>query len=125
MKLRIRGNSIRLRLGQAEVGRIASGQAVEETTAFGGAARFGYRFLPAELESPAAHFHAGTITISWPKDAARAWAESQDVGLSVALPLDEGALQITVEKDFACLVPREGKEDVDTFPHPRAGSESC
>ena len=27
-------------------------------------------------------------------------------------------LQILVEKDFACLAPREGEDDSDAFAHP-------
>ena len=40
--------------------------------------------------------------------------------------LDDGAkLAILVEKDFACLAPREGEDESDMFPHPDAGSSAC
>ena len=44
--------------------------------------------------------------------------------LSVSeLALEDGdSLKILVEKDFACLVAREGEDESDMFPHPAAGS---
>ncbi len=30
-----------------------------------------------------------------------------------------------VEKDFACLAPREDEDETDMYPHPLAGKESC
>jgi hypothetical protein len=36
--------------------------------------------------------------------------------------LPDGSLRITLEKDFACLAPREGEDESDNFPHPQAGS---
>ena len=69
---------------------------------------------------PAARY--GTMCIAWPKDVAVAWARSEQVGLAASCAIPDGTLQLVVEKDFACLAPRAGSEDVDTFPHPRAGS---
>jgi hypothetical protein len=35
-------------------------------------------------------------------------------------------LGILVEKDFACLAPREGEDESDMYPHPEAKQgESC
>lgn len=122
MKLRVRGNSIRLRLTQGEVARIAAGEPVEETTVFAADARFGYRFeADAALAAPAARYQGGTMCIAWPKDVAVAWARNEQVGLAASCAIPDGTLQLVVEKDFACLAPRAGSEDVDTFPHPRAG----
>ena len=39
----------------------------------------------------------------------------QDVG-------GDEPLRILVEKDFACLVEREGEDDSDAFPHPDGGA---
>ena len=123
MKLRVRGNSIRLRLTQTEVARIAAGEPVEERTVFAADARFAYRFeTDATLDAPVARYRDGTMCIAWPKEDAVAWATSERVGLAASCAIPDGALQLAVEKDFACLAPRAGGEDIDTFPHPRAGS---
>ena len=38
--------------------------------------------------------------------------------------LDDGdLLKILVEKDFACLAPREGEDETDMYPHPQEGQE--
>jgi hypothetical protein len=34
-------------------------------------------------------------------------------------------LKILVEKDFACLAPREGEDESDMFPHPKAATDGC
>ena len=56
----------------------------------------------------------------------RQWAESENVSIASEQLLDDGGqLKILVEKDFACLAPREGEDESDMFPHPDADSESC
>ncbi|MGH8167708.1 MAG: DUF7009 family protein [Woeseiaceae bacterium] len=42
-----------------------------------------------------------------------------------AQPLDGDELSILVEKDFACLAPREGEDDSDKFPNPLEGKATC
>jgi hypothetical protein len=40
--------------------------------------------------------------------------------------LDDGAkLTILVEKDFACLTPREGEDESDMFPNPDDDGAKC
>jgi len=48
------------------------------------------------------------------------------VSIAASQILDEGdQLSILVEKDFACLAPREGEDETDMYPNPKAGEESC
>jgi hypothetical protein len=51
------------------------------------------------------------------------WAAGDDVGIEAMQPAgNDGALQILVEKDFACLNgPPE--QNVDTFPNPLVGTK--
>ena len=44
-------------------------------------------------------------------DTVRAWVDSDQVGFSA----QQGELEILVEKDFKCAVPRGGEEDYDGF----------
>ena len=128
MKLRVRGNSVRLRLGRAEVERAGEGVAVEETTRFSALQRLVTRFEPADVESPEAHFVDGTIRVCWPRAAVQAWAKSEEVSLEAHVAL-EGVesenLRLLVEKDFACLAPRPEEDETDAYPHPNAGTATC
>ena len=55
-----------------------------------------------------------------------AWANSEQVSISGEQVLDDGEkLNILVEKDFACLAPREGEDESDMFEHPEKGRVNC
>jgi hypothetical protein len=117
MKLRIRGNSIRLRLTRSEVDRFAEDGRVEESVDFGpGKPKFGYalRSAPAAAE-PYAGFTDNTITIFVPEAEARDWVGSERVGIESA---EESGVRVLVEKDFACLQVRAGESEDDAFPNP-------
>ncbi|MGB5163841.1 MAG: hypothetical protein WBN09_07595 [Woeseiaceae bacterium] len=124
MKLRIRGDSIRLRLKQSEVREVATGKSIVETTRFPDAT-FCYRLELVDGDSCATTFSGGTMTIGLPRDAVVAWASGNEVAIKHEQMLADGALTVLVEKDFACLTPgdhRDHDDDADTFPHPDAGS---
>jgi hypothetical protein len=124
MKLRIRGDSLRLRLKRSEVEQLAAGNSVVETTRFPGA-EFCYRLDVVDGDVCAASFDAGTLTVQLPSDAVRNWASGNEVSIHAEQSLARNTLSILVEKDFACLAPgdhREHEDDADTFPHPDAGS---
>src|SRR5712691_9592570 len=84
MKLRIKGNSIRVRLGQSEVRRLASDGIVEESTAFGplNEQRFVYA-LCASSEEPgvSASFFNRRMLIRVPKSVIRPWMTTDQVGI--------------------------------------------
>ncbi len=117
MKLRIRGNSIRLRLTKTEVANLAEQIAVEETTDFGNGQILVYAVMPDEkVDLVTASFQNGRIEILIPSPIAKTWAESEEVGIST----EQDVLKIMIEKDFNCLTPRNADEDADTFPHPKS-----
>ena len=127
MKLRIKDNSVRLRLTRGEVDSLRLQGIVAATTAFPGGREFQYRVesSPA-IVNPSAFFSENTISIRLPETAVLAWATSEQVSLPGEQLLDDGAkLNILVEKDFACLAPREGEDEADMFPHPDASTASC
>ena len=119
MKLRIRGNSIRLRLSQGEVETFASKGKVEESVEFAAGNRaFTYAIESDEYrESTAAEYADDRLCVYVPKTLATEWVASDDVGF--ASP--DGAIgpRVLVEKDFACLTPRTGEDESDMFPHPQ------
>ncbi|MBX7170633.1 MAG: hypothetical protein K1X72_06715 [Pyrinomonadaceae bacterium] len=117
MKLRIRGNSIRLRLNQTEVTNLGKQIAVEEKTDFGNENFLVYSVVPTDkADKVTAEFQNGRIEIYLPIQTARSWAESEEVGISA----EQGELKLLIEKDFACLAPRNPEEDTDAFPHPKS-----
>jgi len=122
MKLRIKGAALRLRLTRSEIEALAQHGLVEERVPFAANASLIYRLWcdPAAREISAA-FRDGVIEVRIPPDAARQWCGSDLVTLAREQPLPQGALQITLEKDFACLTPRAGEDESDNFPHPGAG----
>jgi hypothetical protein len=123
MKLRIKGNSLRLRVSPSELEQLLQSGRVEETIYFG--AEEGARLTYA-LEHDA---QAGPMTILYrPQEVtvlissreARNWAEGNGVGLYGATGSANGPLELAIEKDFACL-DKEGAENADTFPNPKRG----
>ena len=120
MKLRIKGNTIRLRLTQSEVATIGADGSVKETTIFSPTSQFEYEVQAREVAAIESEYQNNRMLISIPKAIARAWAVSNDVGIEA----EQNQLKIIIEKDFACLSPR-GEEDSDTFENPLSGQSKC
>ncbi|MDQ4123525.1 MAG: hypothetical protein M3209_18975 [Acidobacteriota bacterium] len=121
MKLRVRNNSIRLRLTQPEVAAFAATGKVEEAIEFGltDDKKLIYKIEKAEASSVRAEFEDGVITILVPTAQAENWTSTSEIGIKAEQDLGgEKTLKILIEKDFACLEAREGEEDNDAFPHP-------
>ena len=63
------------------------------------------------------------MTVRLPETAVLVWATTDQVSISGEQLLnDEDAVSILVEKDFACLAPREDEDETDMYPHPNADS---
>ena len=127
VKLRIRDNSIRLRLTQTEVETVKSDGLVRGRVQFAGSNSFDYvlESSPATV-SPEAHVSNNVLTVRVPETDIRHWAESDQVSVVSKQNLDSGEqLKILVEKDFACLAPRDGEDESDMYPNPDVGNESC
>jgi hypothetical protein len=134
MKLRIRGNSIRLRLTEREVEGLAAGRRITETTDFGGGGRLTYAVEAQEDQrQPGARLSNGgagsevEVLVRLPAAQVRAWAAGDDEGLYGEETVGEGErLSLAVEKDFRCLTPRSAAEDPpDAYPHPQEGKTRC
>ncbi len=127
MKLRIRANSIRLRLKRGEVDKLAAGTSIVEETHFPDSI-LTFRLDLAENNEISASFDNGSINVSVPKTKVLDWAATDQVSLFAEQQLSgAGSLSLLIEKDFTCLEPghhRECEDDADTFPHPRAQASS-
>lgn len=127
MKLRLRDNSIRLRLSRGEVDTAVSTGLVKASVPFSAGVSFDYLLesSPACIK-PVAHFSDHTLRICLPLATTKGWAESDEVSIDAEQLLDDGkVLRLLVEKDFVCLAPREGEDESDMFPHPLEGKQNC
>ena len=126
MKLRIRGNSIRLRLGESEVARLAKEGCVSESTLF--SALPGNQLTCTVVTSGEdkeifARLHDHEITVTVAQGLCQAWANSAQVGLRHEQWInDHVSLSIVIEKDFRCFEPRPGEDQSDSFPNPAQGT---
>lgn len=121
MKLRIRGNSIRLRLTKSEVEHLGETGNVGDAVAFGATTTgFCYELrTSADHDTIQAEFEENCLIISIPSDEAKSWIGSEQIGIETMQPIsDDKFLRILVEKDFACLTERVGEDDTDAFPNP-------
>lgn len=126
MKLRIRDNSIRMRLTRGEVDSLHVSGRVAAVTPFTGGATLTYSVCTdLACDSPAAIFDNGQIAITLPTARVARWALSEDVSIRGEHRAGDQRLNILVEKDFACLSPRDDEEESDMFAHPNAGTEIC
>lgn len=127
MKIRIRDNSIRFRLERGEVELVRESGRVFSQTNFPDGRTFGYAVesTPASI-SPAAFYSENTVTVRLPETVVLAWATTEQVSISAEQILEDGEkLTILVEKDFACLVPRDGEDESDMYVHPDKSSARC
>jgi hypothetical protein len=125
MKLRIKGNSIRLRLSQTEVSDFARNAQVADSISFGNR-QLTYALLAQnKAEEILANFETDRIEIIVPAATAAQWTRTTQTGFGAEQNLPGGeTLKILVEKDFACLTEREGEDESDAFPHPQPG-QAC
>ncbi len=128
MKLRIRGDTLRLRLKRGEVDRIAAGTSIVEKTHFPDSV-LTIRLDVSESNDLSASFDNGSLLVSLPKSKVLDWAGSDQVSLYAEQKLARtGSLSLLIEKDFSCLEPghhRDCEDDEDTFPHPSAQSSDA
>ncbi len=124
VKLRIRDNSIRLRLTQSEVDTLRHEGRVSARTLFPGGREFRYEIeCTPESVAPGACLSDNGLMVRLPETSVRAWATTEQVSITGEQQLDDAEkLVILVEKDFTCLAPREGEDESDMYPHPRGES---
>jgi hypothetical protein len=127
MKLRIKGNSIRLRLGKSEVHRLENAGIVEESTVFGPSRHecFAYAICASpDVSIVSASFADRRLLIRVPSDMIHQWSTTDQIGIrALQRTGNEDGLQILIEKDFECVdAPRDdslGESQEDAFPNPQ------
>lgn len=124
MKLRIKGNSVRLRLTQTEVDQFNQKGYFEEICVFGPVEnqQLTYRLEKKDdISDLSADFISGKVVVYIPSEVGENWASTEEVGMENHQPLPgEDSMRILVEKDFQCLKPRPDEDESDNFPNPEA-----
>jgi hypothetical protein len=125
MKLRINGDSLRIRVSRSEVARPLAGDCLEETIHFGQQenAKFTYALQrDPSVSKPTVLYTQNSVAILLPSDQAKAWCITNQVGIAEDISLGSlGSLALLIEKDFACL-DRSEEDNEDTFPNPKIGA---
>lgn len=125
MKLRIKGNSLRLRVSRSELARFLAGDRIEETIHFAPApeAKLTYALESASQAAAAiVRYSPQEVAVILSQDHVRLWSREEQVGVYAAVDISpEGLLDVAVEKDFACL-DRSAEDNSDTFANPHAGA---
>lgn len=121
MKLRVKGDSLRLRLAQGEMRALAERGEVEDRVSFPGGAALRYRLrIDKDIKEISSGYASNLIEIRVPEAEAQRWYHTDLVTLSATVATGTGGLRIVLEKDWACLAPREGEDESDNFPHPKS-----
>ncbi|HUF10552.1 MAG TPA: hypothetical protein VMO47_14625 [Rhodothermales bacterium] len=126
MKLRLRTNSIRLRLTKSEVDELVSTGTVTELVSFGPdpEQQLMYAVEARESDKIGCDYLPGSITVHLPSHDAATWAQSDQVGFNVEINVGAGeTLTVIVEKDFKCLSDRPGEDESDAYPHPEEAKD--
>lgn len=123
MKLRIQGNSLRLRLRLREVAQLHEQGRLSESLILGNgpeeAFAYSLEVYPGVtvqvLREPAG------LAIRLPAEWAAELAQTDRVGVHVEVPVAPGvAVRIKVEKDYGCLTERPDEDESDAFPNPES-----
>lgn len=120
MKLRLRENSIRLRLLQTEMKTLGETGLVAETIEFSDCQKLNYAVEISETAGEiCARFENEEITVEIPAQAARHWIETNLIGLEHEQKKGGATtLKILIEKDFVCVERPFDDDNQDAFPHP-------
>jgi hypothetical protein len=124
MKLRIKGDSLRLRVAPSEMARLLEGGRVEDTIHFGAGRDESLTYAleqDANARSLAVRYQPARVTVVLPASEALAWTQGDAVGVYGAVDVGTARLEIAVEKDWACLDKGEA-ENRDTFANPNQGA---
>lgn len=123
MKIRIKGNSIRIRIVKTELDNFGQDGFLEEITEFGNNSLI-YRLETKQgIEQLEASMNGNTITMHVPENMKEEWVHSNVVGYNNYMETGNGnKLFLLLEKDFKCLDAEVLEDQSDNFDNP---SHTC
>ena len=118
MKLRIKSNSIRIRLTKTEVSTLAATGYLEEQTLFANN-KFVYALQSVDdANELTATMNANKITMLVPAAFIKDWPVNNVVGFEARIPVAENeSLYLLLEKDFVCL-DETTEDQSDNYENP-------
>ena len=118
MKIRIKGNTVRVRLSKSEVELFAKEGYVEERTEFENSTLI-YAVRSKHDGTMSADFAGGNLTLFVPADLLKQWSSTDLVSIVHNMPLNNGKyLYILLEKDFKCIDAAVTEDQSDYFENP-------
>lgn len=118
MKIRIKGNSLRLRLSQTEVAQIQKDGEVSDKIDFG-FNNLTYSLVNSSDKQTTVSFQNNEIKVLVAKERVTQWFNTEEIGISEVLILpNDTTLSLLIEKDFQCLTERKGEDESDLFKNP-------
>ena len=120
MKLRIKGNTVRLRLSKPEVELLSAQGMIKEQTNFGNTS-FMYS-IQKEVNGNQlrADFKNDALTVYMPESLLTGWSTNNTIGFDNKQPGDPiPGLYILVEKDFKCI-DNSTEDQRDNYENPKA-----
>ena len=122
MKIRMKGNTLRLRLTKSEVEEVRGRSYYRDQTWLGNKALiYGLRGVE-DRDHIGVDFKGSEITVDVPRSMLLQWANSDAVSLKAQHAGPRATLSILIEKDFACLKPREDEDESDAYKNPNQHS---
>ena len=117
MKIRIKGNSIRIRLSRTEVDTFGTAGYLQEQTQVGNGT-FTYALQSKDgISALEAAYDNNTMTIFVPAAIPPVWAKDETVGYDNNMDTGNGKLFILLEKDFKCI-DNTSEDQSDNFDNP-------
>ena len=122
MKIRIKGNTIRLRLTKSEVEYFGNTNYLEEQTSFINDS-FKYSLRASDVVDVTASLEKNHIRVEIPFAVAKKWTSTNQVGCNGETEIGDGKkLFILIEKDFKCLDDTT-EDQSDNYENPLAGKK--
>ncbi|MTI38685.1 DUF7009 family protein [Fulvivirga lutimaris] len=121
MKIRIQGNTIRFRLSKQEVSDFAQNGEVKDKVEFGSSALV-YQLIRHPKDDFSVDFVRGVISVNVPEPIVNNWANTEQVGFEsdIVYPNNQ-KLELLIEKDFQCLIPRT-EDESGLYANPQANN---
>jgi len=123
MKLRIHENSLRIRVNRPDIEALQRIGSIEHRLTIAAGAALVYCLKLVDSGPICAELNGSTITVCLPRSMAEPWFDESEVAVAGAQQTGGAELRLLIEKDFACLVPRDGEDQSGYFSNPAQARE--
>ena len=119
MKLRIMGNSLRIRLSQTEISTLGKDHKILDSIQFPNKGKLEYEIISLKSDKWDCFYGNNKISLGIPQILINNWVTTEMVGFDNLIDLENNIkLSILIEKDFKCLTTRSDEDESDLYPNP-------